>query len=226
MLVVVSYAPKQISQFRFAHSLQVKTDILLTKVIRGKVVEEIELIYVHCFTTWEIQNKTIKIKDNLSQSCVKTNFLSRPLYFFCNRFKVFGCHWLVSHQKWHQPLKFKFYHQNQLRRPPGTTDTAHAQIWVKIFKSQKLAITLKLLIAATWNLAKSCSHQACTPSYKISAPIPPAVQKLSPKRFIFNSFQDPCQDSFQDPGLDSFEDPKYLQNTALLICIRNFLSRP
>ena len=46
--------PKANSQLRFAHGLQVKTEILHTKVICGKVVEEIELIHVHCFTTWEI----------------------------------------------------------------------------------------------------------------------------------------------------------------------------
>ena len=57
-------------------------------------------------------------------------------------------------------------------------------------------------------------------------PLPPAVQKLLPKRYILNSFQDPGQDSFQDPRLDSFQDSKYLQNTALLICIWKFLSRP
>ena len=89
--------PKTSSQFRFSHGLQVKTDILLTKVIRGKVVEEIEHIHVHCFTTQEIKIKTIKNKDSLSQS-FQNNFLSRPLHF-CNTFKVFGCHWLVSHQK-------------------------------------------------------------------------------------------------------------------------------
>ena len=54
----------------------------------------------------------------------------------------------------------------------------------------------------------------------------PSSSKVIAKRYIFNSFQDPCQDSFQDPGLDSFQDPKYLQNTALLICIQKFLSRP
>ena len=77
--------PKTNSQFRFARSLQVKTKILFTKVIRDKVVEEIELIYVHCFTTWEYQIKIIKIKENLPQS-LQNNFLSRPLYF-CNKFR-------------------------------------------------------------------------------------------------------------------------------------------
>ena len=86
------------------------------------------------------------------------------------------------------------------------------------FQITKTAITLRLLVAVTWNLAKSCSHQACTILQNFSS-LPPAVPKLSPKRYIFNSFQDPCQDSFQDPGLDSFQDPKYLQNTALLIHI-------
>ena len=43
--------PNTSSQLRFSRSLQVKTDILLTKVIPGKVVEEIEHIHVHCFTT-------------------------------------------------------------------------------------------------------------------------------------------------------------------------------
>ena len=89
--------PKTNSQLRFAHSLQVKTDILLIKVICGKVVEEIELIYVHCFTTQDFQIKIIKNKDNLSQP-LQNKFLSRPLYF-CDKFKVFGCHWLVSRQK-------------------------------------------------------------------------------------------------------------------------------
>ena len=73
-----------------------------------------------------------------------------------------------------------------------------------------------LLAAATPNFAKSCSHQAHTILQNFS-PISPAVQKLSPKRFIFNSFQ--------DPGLDSFQDPKYLQNTALPVHIQKFLSR-
>ena len=82
--------PKTNSQLRFARSLQVKTDILLTKVIRGKVVEEIELIYVHCFTTQEFKIKTIKNKDSLSQS-LQNKFLSRPLHFW-NKSKVFGCH--------------------------------------------------------------------------------------------------------------------------------------
>ena len=89
--------PKTSSQLRFSRSLQVKTDILLTKVICSKVVEEIEHIYVHCFTTYEFKIKTIKDKDSLSQS-FQNKFLSRPLCFW-NKFKVFGCHWLVSHQK-------------------------------------------------------------------------------------------------------------------------------
>ena len=118
--------PKTNSQLRFARSLQVKTEILHTKVIHSKVVEEIELIHVHCFTTQDFEIKFIKNKDSLSQS-LQNKFLSRPLHFW-NKSKVFGYHWFVSRQKWHQPLKFKFYHQNQLRRPSGTTDIAHVQI--------------------------------------------------------------------------------------------------
>ena len=48
--------------------------------------------------------------------------------------------------------------------------------------------------------------------------LPPAVQKLSPKRLIFKSFQDPWPSSFQDHP--------YWQNTALFIHIQNFHSRP
>ena len=38
--------------------------------------------------------------------------------------------------------------------------------------------------------SKRCSHQVCTIMQNFS-PLPPAVQKLLAKRFIFNSFQDP-----------------------------------
>ena len=98
--------PKANSQLRFARGLQVKTDILHTKVIRGKVVEEIELIHVHCFTTQDFAIKPIKIKDSLSQP-FKTNLFQNHSRFWY-KFKVFECHWLVSRQNWHQPLKFKF----------------------------------------------------------------------------------------------------------------------
>ena len=54
--------PKTSSQFRSAHGLQIKTEILLTKIVHGKVVEEIELIYVHCFTTQELQIKLSKTR--------------------------------------------------------------------------------------------------------------------------------------------------------------------
>ena len=70
--------PKANSQLRFARGLQVKTEILHTKVIRGKVVEEIELIRVHCFTTQDFAIKSIKIKDNLSH-LPKTRLFSKPL---------------------------------------------------------------------------------------------------------------------------------------------------
>ena len=98
--------PKANSQLRFARGLQVKTEILHTKVIRGKVVEETELIHVHCFTTQDFVIKSIKLKDNLSQP-FKTNLFQNHCKFW-DKFKVFECHWLVSHQKWHQPSKFKF----------------------------------------------------------------------------------------------------------------------
>ena len=49
-------------------------------------------------------------------------------------------------------------------------------------------------------------------------PSTPVVQKLSPKRFNFSSFQDPWTSSFQDHQI--------LQNITLVIYIRNFLSRP
>ena len=78
------------------------------------------------------------------------------------------------------------------------------------FQITKTAITLRLLVTAICNSAK-ITHNKHTSSCKISAPYPPAVQKLSPKRYIFNSFQDPCQDSFQDPGLDPFKTLDYLQ---------------
>ena len=68
---------------RFAHGLQVKTEILHTKVIRGKVVEEIELTHVHCFTTQDFEIKFIKIKDNLSQ-LLKTNFFQDHCDFGSN----------------------------------------------------------------------------------------------------------------------------------------------
>ena len=91
--------PKANSQLRLAHSLQVKTKILHTKVIRGKVVEEIELIHVHCFTTQDFAIKSNKIKDRLSQP-PKTNSFQKQLQNL-NKFMVLECHWLVSHQNWH-----------------------------------------------------------------------------------------------------------------------------
>ena len=98
--------PKTNSQSRFARGLQVKTEILHTKVIRGKVVEEIELIHVHCFTTQDFAIKPIKIKDSLSQPFKTNSFQNHSRFWY--KFKVFECHWLVSRQNWHQSLKFKF----------------------------------------------------------------------------------------------------------------------
>ena len=94
----------------------------------------------------------------------------------------------------------------------------HAQNRVKIFAITKSGITQRLLIITMPNFAKSCSHQACTILQNFS-PLPQAVPKLLPKRSIFVSFQDPCQDSFQDPKYWFFQDPCNLQNTALLVCI-------
>ena len=98
--------PKANSQLRFARGLQVKTEILHTKVIHGKVVEEIELIHVHCFTTQDFAIKPIKIKNNLPQQ-LKTLLPSKHCKFQ-NKLKVSECHWLISRQNRHQPLKFKF----------------------------------------------------------------------------------------------------------------------
>ena len=66
--------PKTNSQLRFARSLQVKTEILHTKVIPGKVVEEIELIHVHCFTTQDLQS-------NLSKSRTVCPNHSKQIHF-------------------------------------------------------------------------------------------------------------------------------------------------
>ena len=79
MLVLVSYAPKANSQSRFAHGLQVKTEILHTKVIRSKVVEEIELIQsrplLHnpgfCDQTYQNQGQFVPTIQN--------KFISKPL---------------------------------------------------------------------------------------------------------------------------------------------------
>ena len=43
-----------------------KQPYLLTKVILGKVVEEIEHLDAHCFTTLQISIKMVKYKDILS----------------------------------------------------------------------------------------------------------------------------------------------------------------
>ena len=191
---------------RFAHGLQVKTETFHTKVIHGKVVEEIELIYVHCSTTWEIQIKFIKIKDNLSQTC-QNKFPSKPLYFL-NKFKVFECHWLVFPPKVASTVKIQILlHQNQLRRTPRDHWQCACAKLSQNFQITKTAITPRLLVAVTCNFAQKVAHNRHAPSCKISAPLPPVVHKLSPKRYIFNSFQDPCQDSFQDPGLDHFKTP-------------------
>ena len=93
---------------------------------------------------------------------------------------------------------------------------AWANLGQKIWNT-KTAITLRVLVAETWNFYTRCLHQACTILQNCSS-ISSAVQKLLPKRFIFNSFQDPWPNSFQDHP--------YFQNTALFICIQNFLSRP
>ena len=93
--------PKTNSQLRFARGLQVKTEILHTKVIRGKVVEEIELIHVHCFTTQDFVIKFIKIKDNLSQP-LKTNLFQNHCNFgtnlrFLNAIGLFPAKSGISH---------------------------------------------------------------------------------------------------------------------------------
>ena len=65
--------------FRHVQKLQ-KQPYLLTKVKIGKVVEEIEHVHVHCFTTYNISIKTVKNKVNFVHF-VQNNFLSRLLHF-------------------------------------------------------------------------------------------------------------------------------------------------
>ena len=96
---------------------------------------------------------------------------------------------------------------------PGTTDTAMSKFGSIIFKHKNCNNSESI---GSSNL-KFSPHHAHTILQNFSS-LPPVVQKLSPKRFIFNSFQDPWQGSFQDP--------KYLQNTELFIHIWKFLSRP
>ena len=58
-------------------------------------------------------------------------------------------------------------------------------------------ISQKLTVAVTWNWHTKCPAYMCTICQNVSS-LPQAVQKLSLKVFIFDSFQDPCSISFQD----------------------------
>ena len=58
----------------------------------------------------------------------------------------------------------------------------------QILQNTKTAITSRLLVAVTWNLATSCSQQARTILQNFNS-LPPVVQKLSPKRHIFTPFK-------------------------------------
>ena len=66
---------RQLDRFFPCGTKVTKQPYLLTKVKLSKVVEEIECIDVHCFTTCKISIKTVKNKVILSH-LVQNNFLS------------------------------------------------------------------------------------------------------------------------------------------------------
>ena len=62
----------------------------------------------------------------------------------------------------------------------------------------KTAISQELMVAVTWNWHTKCPTYMCTVCQNFSSLSSSAVQKLLPKVFHFDSFQDPCPFSFQD----------------------------
>ena len=115
-----------------------------------------------------------KFKSNLSKSRTICPNRGKTISFqdhciLATNLRFFGCHWQVYRQKQHQPLKFKFYHQNQLRRPPGTTDIAH----VSKFSNHKNCDNSEVI-------GSSDSHQACTILQNFS-PYPPQFKSYRQK---------------------------------------------
>ena len=95
-------------------------------------------------------------------------------------------------------IKFQNFHLKQYTEAHcAHRDHKRANL-VAVFRNTKTAITLGVLISRDLKLCQKVPTLDAHHPAKFQPPTP-AVQKLSPKVFIFDSFQDPCSvDSFQD----------------------------
>ena len=116
----------------------------------------------------------------------------------CCKFNILDAHCLISCQKYHQPLNFKIPHSNSTQRPIVPIETTYETNLVAVFRNTNNSdISETNGMQQTWNWHTKCPAYMYTMCQNFS-PLTQAVQKLSPKVFILDSFQDPCSISFQD----------------------------
>ena len=74
-------------------------------------------------------------------------------------------------------------------------------VWANLaslHENTKTVISQELTVAVTWDWYTRCPVHICAHCAEYFSSLPQAIQKLSQKVFIFDSFQDPCSFSFQD----------------------------
>ena len=122
-------------------------------------------------------------------------------------------------------VKIRILLPKSVQEAPGSTDTAHAQIRVKILEPQKHDNSEAFDHSDAIILPK-VAHTRNALSCKIAAPYPKRLQSYHQKGLFLFPFKTLVRIPFKTPNIGSFKTLVICKIQLCLIHIRNFLSRP